>query len=167
MVGDPIVQPGPADGGTPSNDIIAELTMWEPLFFDSAKSNYIDAAIAKSGDPALVEPNIQEIGPIKPIVAPAIIGQSVHKHGRSTGHTTGIIRAVSVDVFVNYDASKAWFEDQVEIDTAGFSSGGDSDSLTVNETTNEAVGLLFAGDGTGTLANSIDDVLTAFNGGLV
>lgn len=140
--------------------------MWGPLFFDSGKSNYIDAAIAKAVNPALVEPNIQD-GPINPVVAPARIGQSVHKHGRSTRHTTGVIRAVSVDMSVNYDGRRAWFENQIEIDTAGFSRGGDSGSLIVNGTTNEAVGLLFAGDGTGTLANPIDDVLAAFNGGLV
>ena len=164
--GDPIVQPGPADGGTVSNDTIAELTTWSPLFFDSGKSNYIDAALAKLVDPALVQPAIQMIGSINPVVVPASIGLSVHKHGRTTGHTTGVISAVSVDVFVNYDGRRAWFEDQIEIDT-GFSLGGDSGSLILSAQTNEAVGLLFAGDGPRTLANPIGDVLEAFNVSLV
>ena len=165
-IGDPVLQPGPMDGGKVPNDTIAELAMWGPLFFNG-QSNYIDAAIAKLGDPTLVQPDIQVIGPINPTVVPATIGQPVHKHGRTTGYTTGAISAVGIDIFVRYNGTKAWFENQIETDTSGFSAGGDSGSLIVTDPNNEAVGLLFAGDGARTLANPIDDVLTAFNVRLV
>ena len=165
-IGAPIVQPGPMDGGTAPNDTIAELAMWAPLFFNN-QSNYVDAAIAELGSPSLVQPDIQGIGRINPVVVPATVGQAVQKHGRTTGHTTGFISAVGIDISVNYNGNRAWFENQIEIGTAGFSDGGDSGSLIVTDPNNETVGLLFAGDGTRTLANPIDDVLAAFNVSLV
>ena len=167
-IGDPIVQPGPADGGTVVRDVIAELAMWKPLLFGNSETNYIDAAIAKLTDPSSVQPGIQKIGLIKPVEVAASVGQSVHKHGRTTGHTTGVIGDVSLDTFVNYNGRRAWFENQIVIDTADFSLEGDSGSLIVNDPSNEAVGLLFAGDGTLlTLATPIDEVLAEFNVRLV
>ncbi len=167
-IGDLIVQPGPSDGGVAPGDTIARLAMWVPVFFSSSyadpdrKINYIDAATAELTNPALVQPDIQRIGRVSGMVD-ASTGQAVHKHGRTTGYTTGTVGGISVDIFVNFGGQLAWFKDQIEINTPGFSDHGDSGSLIVTNPANEAVGLLFAGDGTRTLANPIGDVLMALN----
>lgn len=163
-VGDLIMQPSRGDGGVIPGDIIAELMMWVPLGFTGA-ANYIDAALAKVLDPNLVLPDIQQIGRLSPGVATATAGLSVCKHGRTTGYTIGTIRAVSVDISVRTSQGMAWFKNQIEIDAdpPPFSQPGDSGSLIVEQGNNVPVGLLFAGDGTRTLANPIDEVLTAFD----
>src|SRR5262249_35837367 len=47
--GDPIVQPGAADGGLCPRDVIASLDRFVPIRFGSAVSNRVDAAIARVG----------------------------------------------------------------------------------------------------------------------
>lgn len=170
--GDKIIQPGAADGGKSPADDLAELTDFLPLDFTGA-ANEFDAAIALIGDNAqtTVEPEIIDIGrPLKTIKAP-VKYQSVRKHGRTTGHTVGVVMAVSVDLWVGYGAhGKAWFEDQISIMGVGsspFSQGGDSGSLIVDAVTLEPVGLLFAGGGLLTLASPIDRVLSHFGVSIV
>ncbi len=46
-------------------------------------------------------------------------------------------------------------------DTGSFSDSGDSGSLIVDRKSRRATGLLFAGSATHTIANPIDEVLTA------
>jgi len=87
--GEPILEPGPMDGGDPRHPI-AVLTDFEPLRF-SGPINYMDAAIARVLDPTDVDPRILSIGAVvQPPMAPALF-QSVRKHGRTTLHTLGAI----------------------------------------------------------------------------
>jgi hypothetical protein len=87
----------------------------------------------------------------------------VKKSGRTTGLTTGTITAVNVTVDVTYStqcgigSQKARFVNQIAIGPGGFSAGGDSGSLIVEDvaTCPRAVGLLFAGSSTITIANPI------------
>ena len=49
-IGDPILQPGPVDGGTFPQDLIARLSRFVPIKFNSPSSqpcNFVDAAIAE------------------------------------------------------------------------------------------------------------------------
>ncbi|MDE2953550.1 MAG: hypothetical protein OXR71_03425 [Gemmatimonadota bacterium] len=162
-LGDPILQPGPSDGGTISANTIAKLTDFEAL--DIHNANFIDAAIAELDDLNSVTPAIKKIGFPAAATVPASVGLNVHKHGRTTKYTTGVIRAVGVDTYVNFGAfGRLWFENQIEIGptdpSAPFSKGGDSGSLILTDPGNNPVGLLFAGDNLEiTLANPIDDVL--------
>jgi hypothetical protein len=136
--------------------------------------NVVDAAIAVVVDGA-VDPNggILDIGEVSSEIASAELGQAVQKSGRTTGHTKGIVTAIDVTVDVVYSkecggASNqiARFKNQIFIggSSEAFSAGGDSGSLIVEDAAVSpcAVGLLFAGSSTITVANPIDAVLNAF-----
>jgi hypothetical protein len=89
---------------------------------------------------------------------------AVHKFGRTTAYRAGTIRMVSTDVTVSYETGSFVFEDQIVIvgaNGAAFSDAGDSGSLILERESQMAVGLLFAGSPSHTLANHIDDVLQA------
>lgn len=161
--GDNILEPGRSDGGTP-NDIIAELTEFEPLKTNS-EPNTIDAAIAKILNLADATPDILDIGSVQQPIMLASIYQSVRKRGRTTLHTLGVVMDLSADIVVRYGTEVAHFEDQLAINGVNgpFSDGGDSGSLIVDAVTRRAVALLFAGGGNTTFANPIKWVLDRFN----
>jgi hypothetical protein len=165
-VGDSVLQPGPADGGTES---IAELTDYEPIK-PWGEANEIDAAIARVLDPGDVEPGIETIGSVRnPPVEPALY-QSVRKHGRTTQHTVGVLMDVSADLWVRVRPQEnAWFEDQLAVVGAGadFSRPGDSGSLVVDGVSRAPVGLLFAGGDGHTFVNRIEPVLARFDAAVI
>ncbi|MFA0766732.1 MAG: hypothetical protein OXFUSZZB_000060, partial [Candidatus Fervidibacter sp.] len=160
-VGDPILQPGPFDGGknTPSYRI-AQLSAFVPIHFDG-RANSVDAAIAET-DADQVQPVLCSIGQVEGIGA-FRQGLLVQKHGRTTGRTQGLIVGTHETIWVDYDGKVARFDRQLSI--AGgrtpFSDGGDSGSLIV-DLQRRAIGLLFAGSDTETYANPIRPVLRAF-----
>ena len=166
---DDILQPGrddQASGGVARR--IAGLTDFEPLRFGSAV-NHIDAAIATLDSHGLAIPQIMGIGRhANPPVA-AFLNQRVAKHGRTTGLTFGTVADVSFDGNVKYDDKVAYFEDQIAIigQSGPFSDDGDSGSLVLDNPGSHAVGLLFAGDGSYTLANRIQSVLNRFGATIV
>ena len=164
-LGDHILQPSPADASTSSNtpSRIATLTDFEPLRFGSAV-NRMDAAIAALDDVDSAIPDIMTIGrPANPPVAP-FLGQSVVKHGRTTGLTFGSIVDTSFDGNIHYQGSVAYFENQIVVaGHAGvFSERGDSGSLILDTSGPHPVGLLFAGDDSQAIANPIQSVLNRF-----
>jgi hypothetical protein len=148
-IGDAIMEPGPMDAKF--SLAIANLTDFEPLNIGpSSAANYFDAAIAEVIDVEEITPDIKMIGNVDPNTMPATLYQSVRKHGRTTGHTIGVVMDVSADITVYYGTQAAQFEDQMTIRGAGgafFSQGGDSGSLVVDGVTRKPVGLLFAGGG--------------------
>ncbi|MGH0883448.1 hypothetical protein [Bacillus paranthracis] len=84
------------------------------------------------------------------------VGTRIMKVGRTTNHTHGVITAVNATVDVNYGSGRvARFRDQII--TTNLSSGGDSGSLIM---TNDgvAIGLLFAGSSSVTIANHIEHI---------
>jgi len=102
---------------------------------------------------------------VKGINELAGVGTSVHKLGRTTGHTTGTITQTNVTVDVGYGTGVARFENQTAIESGvadPFSAGGDSCSIIVDDNDN-AVALLFAGNDVVTFANDIDDVVNELN----
>jgi hypothetical protein len=162
--GDPILEPGPADGGDDSKPI-AELTDFEPVNY--AGVNLIDAAIARVLDPSEVTPDIFDIGHLVPPIMTAVSYQSVRKRGRTTYHTVGIVSDLAADIRVRYERKFCDFEDQLGIDGIGqrFSAEGDSGSLVVDAITRRPVGLVFAGgsvDVGPTFANPIGEILERF-----
>ncbi len=186
--GDPILQPGPADGGR-REDAVAALSAFVPIEFleqepgllgrmaervlepflermglgirrlPSGRANLVDAAAAAPLREGLVTPEILEVGRVRG-TAGAEIGMRVRKSGRTTGLTQGRITALDASVQVDYGGPTALFRQQIVSDVG--SRGGDSGSLVVDEA-NRAVGLLFAGGATTTLLNPIDAVLAALN----
>ena len=181
---DAIIQPGNLEWYYDSSlkDVsvdVGSLTEWLPIIYGQQRpegDNVVDAAIAKLTNNTGLDPQgrILGIGPIaRDTVSPAnILGQPVHKAGRTTGHTWGRVAAVSVDnVVVTYDGGTAYFDDQVYVenqaDCGAFSDSGDSGSLIVSgpdESTglSSPVALLFAGGSQGTFGNPISTVLDSF-----
>jgi hypothetical protein len=160
-LGDPILQPGRADGGQDPRDRIGVLEMFVPINFGGA-ANYVDAAAAWT--------NLQLASPkthcytINPIPVNPILGMPVRKCGRTTQSTLGIITAIHVTIKVGYGAGRvALFKDQVQIRGVGkdFSAPGDSGSLVVTAGTRQPTALLFAGGGGLTFANPIGRVIAA------
>ena len=174
-LGDPIIQPGPMDGGILPNDAIAILSEYKPLKFDSdpdangvlERPNFMDAAIARIHEESEITRDIISIGrPQSNSFKKPRYFQSVIKHGRTSGLSMGIIKDLSVDVAIPYRKGRAWFENQIGIEGIGnapFSQRGDSGSLIVDATSKLAVGLLFAKANGITLANPIAPILEEFS----
>ncbi|MFN2165619.1 MAG: hypothetical protein ACK2U9_05120, partial [Anaerolineae bacterium] len=87
--GDPILQPGPADGGA-FDDVVATLTRWVPLRDDprAAKTN-LPAAIAEVLNQSDVSPQIHDIGGYLQGVHTALRGTPVFAVGRTMGVVAG------------------------------------------------------------------------------
>lgn len=168
--GDPIVQPGPLDGGKAVSDAVAVLHRFKPLLKN--KPNVVDAGIAalaegQSWQQLDLSPFNSAYGKLRGL-ADADIGQPVAKLGRTTGFTLGRVSAIEVDnVVVGYDMGNLRFDNQIEIEAVDrpFSRGGDSGSVIMTRG-GKAIGLLFAGSENGgrgnhglTYANPMDTVL--------
>jgi len=158
-IGDRILQPGALDGGDKKNNVIGTLARYVNLKA-SPRTNVVDCALAKPRSMDLILPDILGIGEIQGVTLPAL-RMPVQKSGRTTGLTTGKIRALNVTVDISYGAGKILrFEKQIL--TTPMSEGGDSGSL-VFDLKNQAVGLLFAGSSQTTLLNPIEEVLALLN----
>lgn len=158
-IGDPILQPGPYDGGRHPGDTIARLSRYVPIDFRPGAGNLVDAAIAQV-DFANCTREVYWIGYIKAWTRRASVQPRmlVQKTGRTTEYTAGYIDAIHATVNVNYGGGRiARFVDQIIIRPGGFSAGGDSGSL-ILDTDENALGLLFAGSSTHTIANYIEHV---------
>jgi len=154
-LGDPILQPGPYDGGHFPGDLIATLKRYVPIQFITATSapcNYVDAAIAQ-GNLQDLNREIYWVGYLKRLYIAPKIGDIVEKAGRTTGFTTGTVTNINATVNVNYGGGRvARFCRQII--TTNMSAPGDSGSLVAN-LDEGAVGLLFAGSSTRTIVNNI------------
>jgi hypothetical protein len=169
ILGDPVLQPGPADNGLMA-DRVAALSAFIRLRDD--RPNAVDAAVAVLEDGVDADPADLPGGPLTGVVPDSLDidpGEAVEKVGRTTGHTTGRITAVEVDgVAVQYDSVVHRFDDQIEIegDAGAFSAGGDSGSVIWRSRDRAPLGLLFAGSRQGgrtgegvTFANPLATVL--------
>ncbi len=131
-IGDDVIQPGTADGGSLPNDLIGTLTGYEPIRFCQvfwiwlicSETNTIDAAIADlsytSGEPDVgVSTPPDGYGTPNTIIHPAygipevindgdedlaqLLGLSVQKYGRTTRLTIGTVDAINATIDVCYD----------------------------------------------------------------
>lgn len=160
--GDPILQPGPFDGGQDPADRVATLSRYIPITFAPATpleehGNLVDAALAE-GDFGDLDRSIYWNTPVRGwrVRDEVEVGTLVQKTGRTTHFTTGRVTVVDATVDVNYDEGRvARFNDQII--TTPMSMGGDSGSL-VTTADGVAVGLLFAGSPQSTILNQIEHV---------
>jgi len=172
-LGDSILQPGPADGGTNPADRIAILERFVPIAFGAGTVNYVDAATGWAWPDRVRRELVYRTSnglsyfrvSNQPVTAQ--LNMLVGKTGRTTQLTTGRIIDVNASLTVNYGGGRqAFFRDQIVIQgiNGTFSAGGDSGSLiwTWNSQRNP-VGLLFAGGGGYTIANKIGRVLSALD----
>ena len=157
-----------------STDVIAALTAFEPILFPTVNSqprNVMDAAIAVVADTSQVAlKTMLNIANYNPLLMAARPGMAVIKSGRTTGVTTGSIRAIRVrGVQVNYGTRQnpiiATFDNAITITATGagpFSNPGDSGSVILDKQSGRPVALLFAGDATTTTACDMTAVCTRF-----
>lgn len=196
QIGDPILQPGPLDGGT-LEDQIAELSEFEPLDFGVKQgeckfTETLAAALntlAKLGGSQHRLQSIQETQgenlldaaiarPDDPaLVNPAMLGQLVPsgvgmttlgQQVRKWGRTTGYTEGMvqQIDVTAQVDYNGRMVYFVDQIITSRMSSRGDSGSG-ILDMEGHAVGLLFAGSERVTLFTPLDRVLAHFNVELV
>lgn len=162
-LGDPILQPGPYDGGTDPRDRIARLNRFIHITFDPPvrrplHRNLVDAALAE-GQFDELKREIHWVGHLQGWLKrnEVEVGMRVHKCGRTTNYSVGRITAVNATVDVNYGGGRiARFRDQIV--TTNMSAGGDSGSIVATHQGNLAVGLLFAGSSVATILNQIQHV---------
>lgn len=177
-IGDAISQPGLVDNQCAPGSLVATYAQSAPI-----ETSNVDAALARIHAGA-VDPSgaILDLGPagsarIEPAPPSATLAEPwavmsgnrrVAKAGRSTGLTCATLVSVNTDVSVDYAEScdgpatfTQVFRNQLMIDGAGFSQGGDSGSLIVTSDTARPLGLLYAGSENITVANPIADVLNA------
>ena len=119
--------------------------------------------------------NISPAAPSSTIGA-AALSEPVGKSGRTTGLTCSTVQSLNDTILINYEgkcgdtsngiapAFTAYFNNQVTISGGSFSAGGDSGSLVVDTNTSRPVALLYGGNTVSTVANPIQDVITAFGG---
>ncbi|MEO6915555.1 MAG: hypothetical protein ABI151_07820 [Chitinophagaceae bacterium] len=165
--GAPIFQPGLLDGGSITTDQIATLDRFIPL--EAWGWNKTDVALAKLDREKMASNATLFIGAPGGVTA-AQLDMTVHKFGRTTGYSVGRVTSIDTDVNVDYATGQYAFKSQIIItglNSQPFSAGGDSGSLILNRADNQAIGLLFAGSSTHTIANHLNDVLTATNVSLV
>ena len=156
LPGDAILQPGAYDGGVNPDDIVARLTRYVPLNFTGG-NNIVDCAIAE-GDFDDLDRETYWIGHVKGMIPPTV-GMSLQKTGRTTGHTSGAITSVNATVNVGYGGGRvAKFVNQITTTLMG--QPGDSGSLML-DTNNNAVGLLYAGSASMTIACPIKYVMAS------
>jgi hypothetical protein len=158
--GAPVFQPGLEDGGNLQTFQIAQLTD-NFIRLQAGAPNRVDCAVAAVSNPGDVLSAILQIGPPRG-TGDAQNDMVVHKFGRATRYTVGIVTSVDADVTLKYRTGNYEFTGQITI--AGlngqpFGDDGDSGSLILQRNTNVAVGLLIGGSPTCTIANHIGDVL--------
>ncbi len=160
--GDAVLQPGPHDGGSDPRDRIARLNRFIPIAFDpptprDRHDNLVDAAIAE-GEFVDLNREVYWTGPVRAWRRrdDVQVGTVVQKTGRTTHYTVGRITATDATIDVGFGGGRvARFRDQIV--TTAISAGGDSGSL-VTTLDGVAVGLLFAGSTSATIANQIEHV---------
>lgn len=190
--GDPILQPGPYDGGTPS-DQIAVLSEWIPLRFETeepecniatAAAAIMNAIAQATGSQHRLQavrqaPAINQVDcAIARVLSPDLVRYDILNIGipkgmreatlgmsvQKMGRTTGYTRGriQQIDVTVQVDYNGRKAIFEGQFMAEGMSAGGDSGSLVLDEE-GYAVGLLFAGSELATLINPIQLVLQALN----
>jgi hypothetical protein len=178
--GEPITQPGiiETNCSIAGTNTVANLTSFVNL---EASGTNVDAAIALIVPGAVdLTGSILSLGstatgstpdagpPHQGRGIPASIGEQVAKSGRTTGLTCSTVSATNMSTSVTYQTKcnggtsfSVTYRNQVAVSGGGFSAGGDSGSLIVDELTADPVALLYGGSDTDTVGNPVADVLTA------
>ena len=147
-VGDPVLQPGPYDGGKVETDEIGKLFKYIPV--EEGKDNVIDAAVFESEK---LRREVLDIGKPSFSVEPRV-GMGVVKSGRTSGINYGKITDVSATIEV--DGGEGWgsciFRNQIIMEP-GLLLPGDSGSWIGDIDNFNTLGLGFAGSDTLAVAN--------------
>ncbi|MHA3964812.1 MAG: chymotrypsin family serine protease [Candidatus Thorarchaeota archaeon SMTZ1-45] len=130
--------------------------------------NLVDAAMIEVAE-SDVSSNIVELGVPRGVRQPQL-DMLVQKSGRTSCHTIdGVITGIDATLGpIDYGGRYAYFRDQIVISKEGFSAGGDSGSL-ILDNEGYAVGKLFAGseEQNITIANSVQTYLDMLDAELI
>jgi len=179
-LGEPISQPGIVDTNcsTAGTQTVANLTSFVSL---KASGTSVDAAIALIVPGAVdLTGDILMLGSTATGSTPdpgpphqgrgilASIGEPVAKSGRTSGLTCSKVSATNLATSVTYQTQcnggtsfTVTFNNQVAVSGGGFSAGGDSGSLIVDQNTADPVALLYGGSDTDAVGNPVGDVIAA------
>ena len=159
-LGSKIIQPSHEDGGKSETDLVANLSEFVPLKFESLVHtyvNYVDAAIAKVTKTNLISNKIALIGRLNG-VASATLNESVRKVGRTTGLTEGKIQTLNATIKIHPPSlPELLFKNQIIANI--HQDFGDSGSILVNKD-NKVLGLFMGGASSYSgIFNDFQDVL--------
>ena len=160
-IGDPILQPGPFDGGEVGRDEIGKLSELIPFdFAEEGFPNLVDAAIAEV-DAKDVTSAVRLIGVPQGSSRYVRRDMNVQKTGRTTDYTTGVIRDTDYRMRLSYakpggGSGLVGLRDLVLC--TRYTAGGDSGSAVFNMS-GKVVGLHFAGSPSSSIFNKIGNVL--------
>ena len=168
-LGTRVLEPGLYDTGctAAASNVLGTLWDFQKIAFRRMANNVIDAAIALTSTGSLGDATPTEgYGTPNHVTVAASLSQPVQKYGRTTSLTHGQVSAIGATVLIHYSSGTARFVNQIIVQSdTQFIGPGDSGSLLVTDDAGaNPVGLLFAGNGTGTMAiaNPIDAVLQRF-----
>jgi len=173
LIGDPVLQPGPYDGGKYPDDQIGTLEKYVEVKFDTftcpfrnalikfvrlftrqVAENKVDIAFAKMS--VLYEVLATYIGEFKGKRF-FHVGDQVTKSGRTTEQTEGVVIDTAYSGYVTYSRGMAFFTDCYLVEGAGFSAGGDSGSPVFDMNGNYG-GALFAGSDQYTIVCKVENI---------
>jgi len=169
---EPLIQPSAFDGGINQEDEVARLYESTQILLGTGSdvNNVVDAAIFQvTGNTVDYKTDETGYGAPKAFGTDPALAMDVMKYGRTSEMTHGYIDAIDATVIVMYPEGEARFVNQLIIrtgDKSSFSLPGDSGSLVVaseGEDERAPVGLLFASGKGISVANPIDEVLTALD----
>ena len=174
-----IAQPGSVDFGVRPSHIIARLAQSVLITFSTNAFNRMDAAIARTS-PELVDHRILRPGGRKPVQGDFVnprLNMRVHKSGRTTEFTKGLITAAKVTVDINYGVfGLARFVDQFLVAglNGSFADKGDSGSVVqtsgdLHTGVNIPIGLYMGGNAATNKAycNDIQTIVNTFQVSIV
>jgi hypothetical protein len=166
-----LLQPAKVDNGCieDEEDYIGTLQMYRVLQLGGL-ANRVDAGLVRT-----TESNAGSATPADGYGLPksqpltATVGMLVQKYGRTTSRTYGRVTGVNSTIVIAYPAGNVLFRGQLIVSNRApstvFTRPGDSGALVVTDPGREPVGLLIAGNSTGTVGilNQIQEVLDAFS----
>jgi hypothetical protein len=154
-----ILQPGNEDKGRAPDHVVARLSaFWEMGFGAKGGRNKVDAAVAELDAEVKIDPRVLRNGGLEKLggnIVTPYMELRVQKSGRTTGHTTGTIKAVKVDIWMSYENIRSFPPTNAELteqfrvlgdNERPFSTDGDSGSLVTTIEGNHPVGLLVGSD---------------------
>ena len=180
LPGEPISQPGiiETNCSTIGTNTVANLTSFvnlqtAPIKVDAAIAQIVPGAVDLTGNILLLggtaAGSTPDAGPPhqgRGILAS--VGKQVAKSGRTTGLTCSTVVATDLSTVVSYQTLcnggttfSVTYRNQISVFGGGFSAGGDSGSLIVDQLTADPVALLYGGSDTDTVGNPVGDVLSA------
>ncbi|GGH19382.1 hypothetical protein [Paenibacillus segetis] len=153
----PTVQPGGADGGTIKRDLIGHMDRFVKL--QKRKVNYIDAATSKPLRRNLLKPSYAVFGTVPGHIRSYRVGDRFKKVGRTSGVVTGVVDSIHTDIQVGYgdygNLGTITFKNQSVIrGKRPVSLPGDSGSVWLTRSGNQAAAVNFAGSSDGYMSIS-------------